>query len=140
MSARKVTVRSYHPDDEGLLFGIAKLVFGEQHGWDDVRAMATLETDTVFVAELAGEPAGYVAMLSEQQEVRIEQLVIHPAHEAEGIETQLLEWAEGFAISAGAHRLQVVVEADNTGAVGFYRSRGFVVRSSDVLELVLPQH
>jgi ribosomal protein S18 acetylase RimI-like enzyme len=133
---RKVTMRPFRREDEGLLFGVAKLAFGEL---DDRRTIATLERATLFVAELEGEPAGYVAVEQSDDAVRIEQLCVHPAHEAEGIGGQLLEWAEGYAISAGAARLEVVVEADNERAVSFYRRRGFVARGADLYGLVLPQ-
>ena len=129
-------MRPFRREDEGLLFGVAKLAFGEL---DDCRAIATLERDTVFVAELEGEPAGYVAVEQSESAFRIEQLCVHPAHEAEGIGGQLLEWAEGYAISAGAARLEVVVEPDNERAESFYRRRGFVPRSAELYELVLPQ-
>ena len=129
-------MRPFRTEDEGLLFGVAKLAFDDQ---DERRTLATLERDTVFVAELGGEPAGYVALEESGEACRIEQLCVHPAHEAEGIGGQLLDWAEGYAISAGAARLEVVVEAGNNRAAAFYRRRGFVSSQADVLELVLPQ-
>jgi ribosomal protein S18 acetylase RimI-like enzyme len=133
---RKVTMRPFRTEDEGLLFNVAKLAFA---GCDDVRTLATLERDTVFVAELGGEPAGYVAIEESDTSLRIEQLCVHPAHEEEGIGGQLLEWAEGYAISVGAGRLEIVVESGNERAADFYRSRGFGPAGADLLALVLPQ-
>ena len=136
MPYRKVMMRPFRVEDEGLLFGVAKLAFAEG---DDGRTLATLARDTVFVAELAGEPAGYVAIEESAAALRIEQLCVHPAHEKEGVGKQLLEWAEGYAISNGAARLEVVVERGNERAESFYRGRGFVPAGPDLLELVLPQ-
>ncbi len=133
---RKVTMRPFRTEDEGLLFQVAKFAFAE---CDDERTLATLERDTVFVAELGGVPAGYVAIEEVDAALRIEQLCVHPAHEEEDIGRQLLEWAEGYAISAGARTLQVVVEGGNDRAASFYRGRGFVAAGPDLLELVLPQ-
>jgi ribosomal protein S18 acetylase RimI-like enzyme len=133
---RKVTIRTFRVEDEGLLFGVAKLAFA---GADEQRTLATLARDTVFVAELQGEPAGYVAIEESDSTLRIEQLCVHPAHEEEGIGGQLLEWAEGYAISTGASRLEIVVEAGNERAAAFYRRRGFAPVGPDLLELVLPQ-
>jgi ribosomal protein S18 acetylase RimI-like enzyme len=129
-------MRPVRAEDEGLLFGVAKLAFGEQ---DEGRTLATLHRGTVFVADLSGEPAGYVALETAGDAVRIEQLCVHPAHEAEGIGGQLLDWAEGYAISANASRLEIVVESENDRAAAFYRRRGFVPSGPDLLELVLPQ-
>jgi len=133
---RKVTMRPFRTDDEGLLFGVAKLAFAD---CDEDRTLVALARDTVFVAELAGETAGYVAIEESTATLRIEQLCVHPAHEREGVGRQLLEWAEGYAISNGASRLEVVVERGNDRAESFYRGRGFVPAGQDLLELVLPQ-
>jgi ribosomal protein S18 acetylase RimI-like enzyme len=133
---RKVTMRPFRREDEGLLFGVAKLAFGEQ---DDDRTIATITRATVFVADLGGEPAGYVALDESDDGFRIEQLCVHPAHEAEGIGGQLLDWAEGYAIAAGAKQLEIVVEPGNDRAISFYRTRGFAPTEADVYVLVLPQ-
>jgi len=129
-------MRPFRTEDEGLLFGVAKLAFAD---CDDGRTLASLARDTVFVAELAGETAGYVAIEESTAALRIEQLCVHPAHEKEGVGRQLLEWAEGYAIANGAGRLEVVVEQGNDRAESFYRGRGFVPVAPDLLELVLPQ-
>jgi ribosomal protein S18 acetylase RimI-like enzyme len=133
---RKVTMRPFRTEDEGHLFAVAKLAFAD---CDDGRTLAALTGDTVFVAELAGETAGYVAIEESTARLRIEQLCVHPAHEEEGVGKQLLEWAEGYAIASGADLLEVVVERGNDRAESFYRGRGFVPSGPDVLELVLPQ-
>ena len=139
MPYRKAEIRPYRPEDEGLLFGLAKSAFGEEEAWDDARTLSVLEADTVFVAEVAGAAAGYVAVEHAGDSVCIEQLLVSPAHEAEGVGRQLFEFAEGFAISQGARSLRAVVEGENRRAVAFYRSRGFVPSEGDLFELILPQ-
>ena len=136
MPYRKVTMRPVRTEDERELFAVAKLAFAD---CDEGRTLAALTRDTVFVAELAGETAGFVAMEESTARLRIEQLCVHPAHEKEGVGRQLLEWAEGYAISNGAGRLEVVVERGNDRAESFYRGRGFVPAGPELLELVLPQ-
>ncbi|MER3409581.1 MAG: hypothetical protein C4306_05650 [Thermoleophilia bacterium] len=139
MTYRKVTIRPYRPQDESRLFALARDSFGERPAWSAEGTLATLETDTVFVAELEDEPAGYVAVEQEGDVVRIEQLLVSPLHEHQGVGHQLLDYAEGYAIAAGARRLQVVVEEDNVKARDFYRRRGFVAAARGLLELTLPQ-
>ena len=133
MTYRKAEIRSFRDEDEAVLFGLAKLDRGA-----DSRTIAVLERETVFVAELEGAPAGYVALARAADAVRIDQLFVSPEHEAEGIGRQLLEWAEGYAISERAARLEVVVEADNRRALDFYRGRGFSEAGENLLELRLP--
>lgn len=45
--------------------------------------------------------------------MRIEQLLVTPQHEHEGVGRQLLQYAEGYAIFRNARSLQVVVESNN---------------------------
>ena len=139
MPYRKATIRPYEGEDESLLFTLARGVFGAQGDWDDGRTLTALETDTVFVAEVEGGPAGFVALERAADAIRIAHLLVSPVHEGEGVGRQLLDYAEGYAISTGAIRLQVVVEDDNRRARDFYRGRGFVSSGEEILELVLPQ-
>jgi ribosomal protein S18 acetylase RimI-like enzyme len=136
---RKATIRPYQVEDESLLFSLAREAFGTQAAWSDRATLRRLETDTVFVAELEGDHAGYVALEREGDTVRIEQLLVSPRHEHEGIGGQLVDYAEGFAISEGAVRLQIVVEPDNRRALDFYGRRSFASSGEGVLELRLPE-
>jgi len=136
---RKAAIRPYRVDDEPLLFGLASRVFGEMPGWHDRRILDVLESDVVFVAEVEGTMAGYEALERAEVAVRIEQLLVCPEHDDEGVGEQLLAYAEGYAISLGAPRLEAVVEPENVTAFAFYRERGFVPAGPDLLELVLPQ-
>jgi ribosomal protein S18 acetylase RimI-like enzyme len=134
MTYRKAEIRPLRPEDEPLLFGLARLDRGA-----DERTLEVLEQETVFVAELEGAAAGYVALDHEERRVLVDQLFVSPEHEAEGVGRQLLEYAEGYAIWRGAESLRVVVESGDRRAVGFYRGRGFVPVEENILELVLPQ-
>jgi GNAT superfamily N-acetyltransferase len=130
---RKVSIRPFEARDEALLFGLASLDRGA-----DRRTLAVLEQETVFVAEVEGAPAGYVAVQQAAAVLRVDQLFVSPEHEAEGVGRQLLEHAEGYAISLGATALQVVCGPGDRRALDFYRGRGFVPVGDDLLELVLP--
>lgn len=134
MTYRKADIRPFREEDEALLFGLASLDRGA-----DARTIAVLERETVFVADLEGSLAGYVALRPTGDAMCIDQLFVSPEHEAEGIGRQLLEWAEGYAISERAAKLEVVVEAGNRRALDFYRGRGFVEAGEDLLELRLPE-
>jgi GNAT superfamily N-acetyltransferase len=134
MTYRKAEIRPFRDEDEAVLFGLANLDRGA-----DSRTIAVLERETVFVAELEASPAGYVALSRAEDRICIDQLFVSPEHEAEGIGRQLLEWAEGYAISERAAKLQVVVEAENRRALEFYRGRGFTEAGQDLLELQLPE-
>jgi GNAT superfamily N-acetyltransferase len=134
MPYRKAEIRPLDPKDEPLLFGLASIDRGA-----DERTLDVLERETVFVAEVDGAAAGYVALTSEETGLRVDQLFVSPDHEAEGVGRQLLEYAEGYAIWQGARALRVVVAEGDRRATSFYRGRGFVPVAADVLELVLPE-
>jgi ribosomal protein S18 acetylase RimI-like enzyme len=136
---RKAEIRPYRDDDEALLFGRAQMAFGDRSGWSDRHTLAVLERAHVFVAEIEGYPAGFVAVDEVDDALRIEQVFVSPEHEGEGVGHQLLEWAEGYAISLGARLMQVTVEPDNVRARDFYRRCGFAPVDGDLLELILPQ-
>jgi ribosomal protein S18 acetylase RimI-like enzyme len=129
-----VEVRPYRAEDEPVLFGLARLDRGA-----DERTLAVLERETVFVAEVGGAAAGYVALEQDEDAVRVDQLFVSPDHEGQGVGRSLLDYAEGYAISLRASRLRVVVRGDDSRAVEFYRTRGFVEAGQDLFELVLPQ-
>ena len=134
MTYRKAEIRPFTREDEPLLFGLATLDRGA-----DRRTLAVLEQETVFVADLEGTPAGYVALTRAGEAIRVDQLFVSPEHEAEGVGRQLLEFAEGYAIAESALTLQVVVAGGDQRAVAFYRGRGFVAAGEHLLELVLPR-
>jgi GNAT superfamily N-acetyltransferase len=131
---RKAEIRGLRDEDRAVLFGLAALDRGA-----DERTLAVLDRETVFVAHVEGSPAGYVALEPEPDALRVDQLFVSPEHEAEGVGTQLLEYAEGYAISQGARRLRVVVAEGDERAAGFYHGRGFVHAGENVHELVLPE-
>ena len=139
MSYRKATIRPYRADDESLLFSLAREAFGSQDAWSDRATLIGLERHVVFVADLEGERDVAGALAREGDAVRIEHLLVSPRHEHQGIGRQLVDYAEGFAISEGAVRLQIVVEPDNVRARDFYSRRSFVRADDDVLELPLPR-
>jgi ribosomal protein S18 acetylase RimI-like enzyme len=112
---------------------------GSSPAWSDDRTLGVLESDTVFVAELDGAPAGYVAVDESPQTLRIDELFVVPEHADESIEWQLLEYAEGYAISCDSHRLQAVVEGDDSGSQAPFRRYGFSPVDAGLLELALPQ-
>jgi ribosomal protein S18 acetylase RimI-like enzyme len=135
---RKASIRPFRPDDEALLFGLARQTFGEREGWSDDRTLAVLETETVYVAEVAGDVAGFVALAETGGAAVVDELLVAAPHEGEGVGRQLLEWAEGWAIARGARSLRITVEEDNVAARAFYRRSGFVASGESAVERILP--
>ena len=131
---RRAAIRAYETGGEPVLFGLAALERGA-----DARTLTVLEHETVFVAEVEGDPAGYVALEDHERAMRVDQLFVSDEHEDEEIGGQLLEYAEGYAISLEAETLQVVVGTENQRALDFYRGRRFVPIGDALFELILPR-
>jgi ribosomal protein S18 acetylase RimI-like enzyme len=135
----KVEIRPGGTNERSDLFAFAKSAFGRRGGWSDRRTLEALQKDAVFVAHVGDSLAGYVALRRDADSVRIEQLLVAPHHEGEGVGHRLLEYAEGYAISSGAKTIEIVVEADNDRATAFYRRSGFVPAGEQLFELALPR-
>ena len=126
--------------DLAQLFLLARGAFADLPGWSDERVLEVLRLGIVFVAREQGQIAGYVALRRDtDEEIVVEQLFVAPGHERRGIGHRLLGYAEGYAISARARSLQIVVEETNRPARSFYRRAGFVPLERELFELVLPQ-
>jgi GNAT superfamily N-acetyltransferase len=83
---------------------------------------------SVVMAELGGEPVGFVCMLQpdEDRSVHIDNLHALPAFKGTGIGTALLGYAKEWALARGATSLKLWVMDSNAPAIGFYRSKGWV--------------
>ncbi len=138
MPYRKAAIRPYKPEDQPILFGRARMSLGTNSRWSDARTLDVLEGDTVFVAEIDGAPAGFVAVDAGPQTLRIDELFVVPEHEDESVEWQLLEYAEGFAIASDSHRIEAVVDGDEPGSLAPFRRYGFA-DADGRLQLTLPQ-
>jgi ribosomal protein S18 acetylase RimI-like enzyme len=137
---RKAAIRPYRPEDQPILFGLARMSLGSNSRWSDERTLGVLEGDTVFVAEIDGAPAGFVAVDAAPHTLRIDELFVVPEHEDESVEWQLLEYAEGYAIASQSHRIEAVVEGDEPRALAPFRRYGFAPGEAEGrLQLTLPQ-
>src|SRR5918999_3805243 len=113
---------------------------GSNSRWSDERTLSVLDGDTIFVAEVDGAPAGFVAVDEGQQTLRIDELFVVPEHEDESVEWQLLEYAEGYAIANDSHRIEAVVDGDEPTAHAPFRRYEFAPAESEgLLQLTLPQ-
>jgi len=131
---RKASIRTAHSDDRSLLFSEARAIFGEHPAWRNDRTLDVLKHDMVFVAEVEASVAGFVALRDQPSAVEIDELLVCLGHENEEIETQLLAYAEGYAISRAARTLRVVVERENAGAHDLYTRAGFLPVGEELLE------
>jgi GNAT superfamily N-acetyltransferase len=140
----KVAIRELVPSDQPRLFALAGEAYGELLPAD--QTVAVLTHSVVFVAEVPTVPdgpaddlAGYVALDGEGETLCIRQLLVAPAHDDCGIDRQLCDWAEGYAINRGFRRLRAAVGAEERRERLFFRERGFTQGAEGEVALTLPQ-
>jgi GNAT superfamily N-acetyltransferase len=122
------------------LYRLAEAAFCAYRGWDGGRVRRVLDRDRVFVAQEAGLAAGYLALHDEGSRVIVvDQLLVAFGHEGHGVGRRLLSYAEEYALSEGAHSLQIAVEEDNGPARRFYERSGLEPVGPELLELRLPR-
>jgi GNAT superfamily N-acetyltransferase len=103
--------------------------------WDARMKDVAAGTASVFIAEHAGEPVGFICLVEpdETGSVLVDNLHALPGHRGLGTGTVMLDEAARWARSRGARQLYLSVLEQNAAAIGFYESRGwtFAEREAD---------
>jgi ribosomal protein S18 acetylase RimI-like enzyme len=145
-------IRLMRPGDESVLFLLADQnlrplaqLSGHPERYQPEQLVELLGDAEVFVAEADGEVAGYVAVEDEAGDLAVRCLCVSPAHEAQAVANQLLDWVEGVALSRGTRRLEAFVPAEDETSLHLYRRHEFTGRLDEdrpelmVLEKRLPE-
>jgi GNAT superfamily N-acetyltransferase len=117
----EVVVRPYREGDEAAVRRLA--------GETSTRAEAARpapDRDVVFVAEVEGHPAGYMAVHEDGRTLVVDSMVVAPADQGRHVGHRLLDWAEGYGSSRGMDCVRIPVAGADRRARDFYARRGFV--------------
>jgi GNAT superfamily N-acetyltransferase len=128
----EVVVRAFREADAAALHRLA----GEASSLDEV-VPAAPAGDVVFVAEVEGHPAGYMAVREDGPALVLDQMVVAPADQGRHVGHRLLDWAEGYGSSRGLRRVCVPAEVSDRRARKFYVGRGYV-EAGDALVRDIP--
>lgn len=153
MGRLKVTIRRATAADHDMMFLLAEECLhplaeraGHPERFEPARLLELFARAEAYVAESeAREIAGYVVFDEEGDEVDLRCVCVNPAHEAQMVANQLLDWVEGLALSRGRTRLSALVPADDTPSLHLYRRHEFTARPLEdepatlVLEKRLPE-
>lgn len=119
--------------DLDAIGGIELAAFASEHerfGRRQVARMIANPRAHVVVSEVDGTVVGWSAMLVRREGVslgaRLYGIAVRPDAGGRGIGRALAEDAVAWARGRGAVRATLEVRADNTPAIGLYRSLGFV--------------
>ena len=86
------------------------------------------EDSAMFIAaEASGEWIGMLGVYRDAPgEAQVVSVYVAPRARAQGVLDELLELAQGWALSVGLHRLRLLVHEDNARARAAYERLGFV--------------
>lgn len=133
----EVSIREGGAGDEPALRRLMAETIGEPDAAVDPVAPGP-SGDVVFVAELAGHPAGYAAARVDGGVLVVDRVVVAPADRGRSVGNRLLDWLEGYGIARGLRRVRIAVEPGNRAAQEFYGRRGYAA-CEDAVERDLPE-
>lgn len=122
-------IRALRPDDLPALMEIERSAPTAAH-WRDREYQNLLVTDqnprrTTLVAEKDGNPVGFVVAKVVAGEWEIENIIVGPGSQRQGIGTRLLSRLIQEAKQSGAQQILLEVRAQNSGAIKLYVKCGF---------------
>lgn len=121
-----VAIRAALPPDAATLARLHAGSFAE--GWSETDFANWLARADAFgaVAEIAGQPVGFVMLLTSGDDAEILTIATSPSHRQMGIGRKLLALMLAEAHKRGLARVLLEVARDNAGALALYRATGFV--------------
>ncbi len=117
----EIVVRPFRESDSPALRRLAD----ETSTPDELVPSAPIR-DVVFVAEVEGHPAGYMALREDGRALVVDQIVVAPADQGRHVGHRLLDWAEGYGTSRGMDRVRIPARGSDRRARDFYARRGYV--------------
>jgi ribosomal protein S18 acetylase RimI-like enzyme len=132
MERLRCEIRLMRPGDESVLYLLAEQnlrpvasQLGHPERYHPHDLLGLLSSAEVFIAEADDEVAGFAAVEDDAGDLVVRCLCVSPAHEAQAVANQLLDWVEGLAFSRGARRLEALVPAKDETSLHLYRRHDF---------------
>ena len=145
MERLQCEIRLMLPGEESVLYLLAEQSLrplasqsGHPERYHPDELMQLLRDAEVFIAEADDEVAGYVAVEDDAGDLVVRCLCVSPAHEAQAVANQLLDWVEGLAFNRKARRLEAFVPTGDEASLHLYRRHDFSgAPESDRPELIV---
>jgi GNAT superfamily N-acetyltransferase len=111
--------QDFHPDADAQRRGLESLLARPEQGCilaarDGEAGVVGMVSAQLVISTASGAPSAW-----------IEDVVIRPSWRSGGLGRHLLDAARDWALAHGARRMQLLVDADNVPALGFYRHLGW---------------
>lgn len=115
-------------EDLSALVRLEAELFGAD-AWSEASLSADLDTPgrlVLVVTSEVGAVVGYAVTLVVGDVADLLRIGVHPAHQRQGLASDLLDKLRGEAANEGAARMLLEVSAENPAAIEFYRVHQFV--------------
>ena len=147
----RLTFRAAHPADIPTLRDLAERVWRTSYVamlspaqidymLDLMYAPATIAAEMErgiawTIAELGGEPVGYLAITFDSRQAELHKLYLLPDRQGGGLGQEMLRHARDAATAAGAHVLRLRVNKTNARALRSYERAGFRIVDALVADI-----
>ena len=141
MEKQLIQIRDASSEDVPMLCALLGILFRQEADFapdseKQSRALHTiLRNPTVgrlYCAEVKGAVVGMVSILFSVSTAEggpvawMEDLIVHPEHQSQGLGQKLTKRAIEGARAAGCTRITLLTDATNSSAISFYEQNGFV--------------
>lgn len=123
-----LSVRNMKQQDIPFLVKLEQKLFSD--AWTEMSLINTLHyrPDTSFVAELDGEPVGYLFFMAAADEGELLRIGVSPEYRRQGVGQVLLEHMDYFVLENGIYSVWLEVRESNEPARALYEKSGFVTQ------------
>ena len=146
------TIKPATLDDIPQLVELLNLLFTQEADFEPDRAkqeralrliIASAPAGVALSAHEAGEVVGMVSLLFTISTAEggpacwLEDMIVRPDRRSGGLGSRLLQHAIEYARTHGFHRIMLLTDKTNSGAIRFYERQGFVESNMTALRLTL---
>lgn len=96
----------------------------------DIRGLLARDPEALLLAEADGEVVGSVIVGWDGWRGTFYRLAVDPAHRRRGLATTLVRAGEERLRTLGAHRLNAIVETEETDAMAFWTAAGYELQTA----------
>lgn len=123
-----LSVRNMKQQDIPFLVKMEQKLFSD--AWTEMSLINTLHyrPDTSFVAELDGEPVGYLFFMAAADEGELLRIGVSPEYRRQGVGQVLLDHMDYFVLENGIYSVWLEVRESNEPARALYEKSGFVTQ------------
>lgn len=124
----KLFVRNMKQEDIPFAVKLEQELFSD--AWTELGLINTLHyrPNTSFIAELDGEPVGYLFFMAAADEGELLRIGVSSSHRRQGIGRLLMEHMDHFVLDNGIYSVWLEVRESNEPARALYEKSGFIVQ------------